>query len=104
MGVMQLGLLYQSGVEKPSAAAAEEDWLGLSFGMKVAGKNKVKLQYIMVEDSQATAQENTLLAVGYDHKFDKKTTAYVMYSSREEEQGGTTDEKTFLGAGLVLKF
>lgn len=103
MGDMQLGLLYQSGVEKPAAATAEEDWIGLSFNMK-AGTGKIKAQYIMVEDSATVATENTLMAVGYDHKFDKKTTGYVMYSSNESDTGGATSEETFLGAGMVLKF
>ena len=45
------------------------------------------------------------MAVGYDHKFDKKTTGYVMYSNLEEEQAGaTTLEHSFLGVGMKLKF
>lgn len=103
-GGMQLGLLWQSGVEKPAASAKEEDWLGLSFAMGVGGSNKIKAQYIMVEDNATTVKESTLTAIGFDHKFDKKTTAYVMYSSLESDQGSSTSENTFLGAGMVLKF
>lgn len=104
-GGMQLGLLWQSGVEKPAASAKEEDWLGLSFAVKMGGSNKLKAQYIMVEDNNATTvKESTLTAIGFDHKFDKKTSAYAMYSSLESEQGSSTSESTFLGAGMVLKF
>lgn len=105
MGDMQLGLMYQTGVEAATTTGNEEDWLGVSFSSKFGGKNKFKIQYITVEDNAATRREGTLLGVGIDHKFDKKTTGYVMYSSLEEELGGVTDvENTFLGAGLVLKF
>lgn len=41
-GGMQLGFLWQSGVEKPGVSAKDEDWLGLSFAMKMAGSNKIK--------------------------------------------------------------
>lgn len=104
MGGMQLGLLWQSGVEKPAAASKEEDWLGLSFAMNVGSSNKVKAQYIKVEDSQATAKETTLSAIGFDHKFDKKTSAYLMYSSVSSDQGSDSTDNTFLGAGMVVKF
>ena len=104
---MQVGTLIQSGVEAPDTAAAKEDWLGLSFNAKVGGKGKFKAQYIMVEDNRAQPLESTLIAVGYDHKFDKKTTGYVMYSNLDEDDtSGTADdlEKSFLGVGLVYKF
>ncbi len=58
----------------------------------------------MVEDNAATVQENTLTAIGFDHKFDKKTKAYIMYSAVETEQGSSSSEETFLGAGMQLKF
>ncbi|MDZ7663622.1 porin [Thiohalophilus sp.] len=105
MGNMQLGLLYQTGVEGVSPSTDEEDWLGLSFSTKFGGKNKFKAQYITTEDNQASAVESTLMAIGVDHKFDKKTSGYLMYSNLDEEQGGATiTDDTFLGAGLVLKF
>lgn len=104
MSGMQFGLLWQSGVEKVTAAANEEDWLGLSFSAKLGKKNKVKAQYIMTEDSAATRTEKTLVALGLDHKFDKKTTGYVMWSDIETETGGSTSDTGFVGVGLKLKF
>jgi len=102
---MQVGLLYQTGVEAPDSATAKEDWLGASFYAKIGKNGKIKAQYITVEDSQATPLEGTLMAVGYDHKFDKKTTGYVHYVDLQEEQGGTkTLESNSLVAGLKLKF
>ena len=101
---MQLGLLYQTGVDGPAASTAEEDWLGLSFGMKIGGKGKIKAQYITTENSATTKTEGTLTALGYDYSFDKKTKGYVMYSSDESETGSTTSETTFTGVGMVLSF
>ncbi|MFP3874231.1 MAG: porin [Thiohalophilus sp.] len=105
MGSMQLGLMYQTGVEGAAATGEDEDWLGVSFKSGISPKNTFKAQYIMVEDNATVQREGTLMAVGLDHKFDKKTSGYLMYSNLEEELGGTSDvENSFLGAGLVLKF
>ncbi len=102
---MQFGLLVQNGVEKIAASTAEEDWVGLSFGAKLGSSNKIKAQYIMVENNAATTKESTLMAVGFDHKFAKNTTGYVMYSSIEDETSGTTgDEFNSLSVGMIVKF
>ena len=102
---MQFGVLVQSGVEKLAAATAEEDWVGLSFNTKLGSNNKLKAQYIMVEDNAAVATEGTLIAVGLDHKFAKSTTGYVMYSALEEETGNVTgDEVDSLSVGMIVKF
>ena len=105
MGNSQIGVLYQTGVEAADNAAAEEDWIGVSFSQKF-GKNKLKLQHIIVEDSATPSKkEGTLTAIGIDHKFDKKTTGYIQYTNLEEEQAGaTTYEKSFIGVGMNLKF
>lgn len=101
---MQFGVLWQSGVEAPDTSAAKEDWIGLSFNTKFAGKNKFKVQYIMVEDNRADPLESTLLAIGVDHKLDKKNKVYVMYSSLEEENNTTDFERTSLSVGMVSSF
>jgi predicted porin len=105
LGGMQFGLLWQSGVEKPQAAGNEEDWLGVSFSTKFGGSNKFKAQYITAEDNAATKRESTLAAIGVDHKFGKKVTGYVMYSSVTEDLGGASNvDNSSMGAGLVIKF
>jgi len=105
LGGMQFGLLWQSGVEGPSTTDQKEDWLGVSFSAKFAGSNKFKAQYITVEDNAPTKRESTLAAVGVDHKFGKKVTGYVMYSSVTEDLGGASNvDNSSMGAGLVLKF
>ena len=104
MSNIQLGLLVQSGVEKVAASTAEEDWVGLSFNTKLDAVNKIKAQYFMVEDNATTSTEGTLIAVGFDHKFSKNTTGYVMYSAFEEETGSVTgDEVSSLSVGMIVK-
>jgi len=104
-GGMQIGLLFQSGVEKAAGSDDETDTLGLSFGIKTGAKGKAKLQFTMAEDSKSTATETTLMAVGYEHKYSKTTSGYVMYADKQVETGSNKDEEmTFLGAGMIVKF
>ena len=104
MGNMQFGLLSQSGVEAPDTAAAKEDWLGLSFNMKMGKNNKLKFQHITVEDSAATALESTQTSVGIDHKLGKKGTIYAMYNTIEEKAATTSKDESQLSVGYILKF
>lgn len=104
MGGMQFGLLSQSGVEAADTATAKEDWLGLSFNMKMGSKNKLKAQYITVEDSATTALESTQLSVGVDHKLGKKGSVYAMYNTIEEKNAATTKDNKTISVGYVLKF
>ena len=103
MGDMQFGLLSQSGVEAPDTAAAKEDWLGLSFAMKM-GKNKLKFQHITTEDSDAPAVEGTSTSFGIDHKLGKKATVYAMYNTLEKKAATTTTDESQLSVGYILKF
>lgn len=101
----QIGLLWQSGVEKPGSESDKEDWLGVSFKTKMGGNNTFKAQYITVEDEAATALESTLIGVGIEHKFSKTTKGYVLATSLEEEAGGTTTkELDSFSIGYVVKF
>lgn len=101
---MQFGLLLQSGVEKPASAANKEDWLGLSFNMKMSKNNKFKAQYISVEDSATSALESTQISVGIDHKLGKKGSVYAMYNTIEEENTATTKDNSSISVGYILKF
>ncbi len=101
-GAMQFGLLSQSGVEKIAASTAKEDWLGLSFNMKIGSANKLKAQYITTKNHAATPEEGKLLAVGFDHKLGKKGTVYVMYSNLDFTTNA--NDTTSVSAGYVLNF
>ncbi len=104
MSGMQFGALYQTGVEAPDTAAAKEDWLGLSFNMKMGKNNKFKAQYITVEDSATNALESTHFSVGFDHKLGKKGTVYAMYNSIKEEDTAVTKDNSSVSVGYILKF
>ena len=99
---IQIGALYQTGVEKPSASAAKEDWLGLSFNMKMGKNNKLKAQYITVKDSAASEKKSTLTAVGFDHKLGKKGTVYAMYSNLDALT--QAKDSSSVSVGYIVKF
>lgn len=104
MSDMQFGLLYQTGVEAPDTKTASEDWLGLSFNMKMSKNNKFKAQYIVVEDSASPSLDSTQLSVGIDHKLGKKGTLYAMYNALEEKNATTQKDNSSVSVGYVLKF
>jgi len=104
MSGMQFGLLSQSGVEKADNSAAKETWLGASFGMKVGGKGKVKVQLINVKDSATTALKGTQTSIGYDHKLGKKGTVYALYNTITEKNAATTKDNNTVSVGYILKF
>ena len=99
---MQIGALYQTGVEKPLAASKKEDWVGLSFNMKMGTKNKLKAQYLTVKDSATSVNKSTLLAVGIDRKLGKKGSVYVMYSSLDAL--AKANDSSSVSVGYVVKF
>jgi len=104
MGTMQVGLVYESG--GAGGNDKDKDIMGLSFGMGVGASNKVKLQYLTGEDAQTgTSQvEQTQTSVGFDHKFNKQTTGYVMYTAADKDQGATSNEFTHIGVGMIVNF
>ena len=101
---VQLGLLYQTGVEKPATSTNKENWLGLSFNMKMGKNNKLKAQYITVEDSDVTALKGTQMSVGFDHKLGKKASVYAMYNAITEKNAVTTKDNTNVSVGYIVKF
>ena len=104
MSNMQFGLLYQAGVEKPATSANKEQWLGLSFNMKMGKNNKFKAQYITVEDDATTSLESKQLSIGVDHKLGKKGTVYAMYNNITEDNAVTTKDTSSVSVGYILKF
>jgi predicted porin len=105
-GDSQLGLLWQSGVEKVSASSSEEDWIGLSFNTRMSTDYKFKAQYIMTEDNATAKTENTLTAVGIERKFGKKTSGYVQYTNFESDATGSANDEEIssFSLGYVVKF
>jgi len=70
------------------------------------GKDAVKFAYGFKD--QGNANDATMLALAYDHKLNKSTTAYAIYADGAD--GGLNDssklagDASVIGAGLVVKF
>ena len=73
---------------------------GFSFGMGM-GKGKLKFQYMNGDDD---VTEKTQTSIGYDHKFSKMVSGYVMATDGETETATTTTDYSFAGVGLIVKF
>ena len=100
---MQFGLLSQTGVQAASASSdAKVDWLGLSFGMKLGGGNKLKAQYITTKDHAAVKEEGKQTTVGFDHALGKKGTLYAMYN--KTDMTTAANDKSSVSVGYILKF
>lgn len=66
--------------------------------------NKLKAQYITVEDSATNALESTQFSIGFDHKLGKKGTVYAMYNSLKEEDTAVQTDDSSVSVGYILKF
>ena len=105
IGTMQLGFVYESGGNGDESA--DKDVMGVSFGMGLGASNKIKAQYMTAEDAQTGTNlvEQTQSSVGFDHKFNKQTTGYVMWTTAEKDVGGSLQNKfTQIGAGMIVNF
>lgn len=103
-GDSQVGLLWQSGVEKLSAV--EEDWLGISFKTKMTADYTFKAQYITVEEDVSGGAENTLTGIGIERKFGKNTKGYLLVTDFESDAAGTANDEEIssVSLGYVIKF
>jgi predicted porin len=63
-------------------------WLGAS---QTFGKETVKIAYAMADDGDdpATKTGATMMAVGLDHAFSKRTTVYALYAATKNEDNAT---------------
>lgn len=104
LGGMQFGLFYQTGVESATASDDEVDTIGASFNTETGARGKAKLQYMTSENSANPATDTTLVGIGYDHKYSKTVTGYVMYANVEVDDGTNTNKDSFIGTGMVVKF
>jgi predicted porin len=63
-------------------------WLGAS---QTFGKETVKIAYAVADDGDdpATKTGATMMAVGLDHAFSKRTTVYALYATTKNEENAT---------------
>jgi len=70
------------------------------------GKDAIKFAYGMKD--QGLANDATMMALAYDHKLNKSTTAYAIYADASDgglnDAGGLAGDASVIGAGLVVKF
>jgi predicted porin len=99
---MQFGLLSQSGVQSVTTSDKKENWLGLSFNMKLGDDNAFKAQYITTQDNAAVKEKGTQTTIGFDHKLGKKGTLYAMYNKLDKTTNA--NDKSSVSVGYILKF
>jgi predicted porin len=87
--------------------------LGLAWS---TGAHTVKGQYAAynIKADGGVDQDDASYSLGYDYAFSKKTTAYVLYTAQDTDNGGgslwkgvsssTTDDVSAFGVGMVIKF
>lgn len=70
------------------------------------GNDAVKFVY--GSKDQGAANNATMMAVAYDHKINKSTTAYALYANGSDDglkaNSSLDGDSTVIGAGLVVKF
>ncbi len=107
-GDATIGGLYEAG-EREGSNSDTEVW-GLS-GKYSMGSVDLKGQYMDGTYEQGLGvsdEEATQWTLGVDYNFSKRTTAYFMYTTVEDELqavGGIGDEDyDFTGVGMIHKF
>lgn len=121
VGPVRVGLMFED-LDHDTAAASRRSAYGTNLTFKTGSNGKVKLQYVTADDNDATSDSGaTNIAVGYDHKLDKNSTVYIMYSSVDNDtnasfdiagghdsdkySGGTNgDDISAISLGYVYKF
>jgi len=77
--------LWQSNSDEGYAAGADRDMYGIGASMAM-GNNRIKLQYYVADDVDGTASSGAeQISIGLDHKFSKRTTAYVAYATMDND-------------------
>ena len=105
IGPVGIGLMYED-LDHDTAAASRRTAYGANVAIKAGENGKVKVQYLIADDNDATNGSGAdNIAVGYDHKLDKSSTVYVMYSSVSNDTnasfgigGGHDSDKYSVGA------
>ena len=104
-GDFTVGGLYESG--ENSGASGDKDVWGLS-GKFSLGNIDLKAQYMTGETETAGSDvEQDQWTLGADYNFSKRTTAYFMYTSAEDDMtAAAADERDYdyAGVGMIHKF
>lgn len=96
------GFLYET-VEDDLALDTKNTLISVKH---MLGKDAVKFVY--GSKDEGLANDATMMAVAYDHKINKSTTAYAIYANGSDDglkaNSKLDGDATVIGAGLVVKF
>jgi len=89
IGGTKIGLVYEAIKDDNSDSAITRNAMYASVTQTI-GKEKIKLAFGKAEDGKSTAKTGaTFVAVGADHNFSNRTTAYVLYATTNNDAGAT---------------
>ncbi|MDH5423786.1 MAG: porin [Gammaproteobacteria bacterium] len=100
----QLGFVYETVSDDTTAGFDDKNTL-ISFKHKME-EDAIKLAYGFKD--QGLASDATMLAVAYDHKINKTTTAYALYADGSDnglnDASKLAGDSSVIATGLVVKF
>jgi predicted porin len=108
-GDLGVRALWQSTSDNGSVSGNDRDVYGVGVGFKLGGTNLIKAQYAVADDFGSSSNTGaSIIAVGFEHMFSKKTKMYVTYASTSNDDsasfqanggGGVGDSISTAGAG-----
>ena len=88
-GAAKLGAMYEVIKDIPIGGTKDDRSAYTLFGTYDFGLNTAKLAYTQADDYGNVKNGGSLVAVGLDHNFTKRTKAYVQYTSLDNNREGT---------------
>ena len=90
MGDLLVGGGFQTESDVGGTADNDKDSMTLGVKFKMDGQRAVKLQYTTVDveyNAGALDSDATMIALGFDYKLNKQTTAYAAYANTDNDDG-----------------
>jgi len=89
-GGTKIGLVYESLKDDTADSANSRDAYFIAVSQTI-GKETIKLAYGVAADGKGPATKTgaTLVAIGVDHAFSKRTTVYALYAAVKNDAGAT---------------
>jgi predicted porin len=89
IGGTKIGFVFETLKDDAAASAITRDAMYLAVSQKL-GKETIKLAYGIADDGESVAETTAaFMAVGVDHAFSKRTSAYVLYAAMKNDAGAT---------------
>ena len=88
-GGTKIGFVFETLESDLANSAITRDAVYLAVTQKL-GNETIKLAYGSADDGESTAETGaTVIAVGLDHAFSKRTTAYILYAATDNDAAAT---------------